>query len=176
MAAGAVADLKHRAVKLFGKTHDIRSQKTGFKLKRASLLSELVCHKAGRGNPKDHEGNLAVFLAVTRVIKVGELGLGPKGSRLCPVTLAYSCIAASTFRKVCTTWPCRRSSPLIKSRRSVRFRDHDACAACTVRLLCRDQAFTRAPPTLAILLFHNISRIDPLLNKSVFRCHGESNI
>ena len=31
VAAGAEADLEHCAVKLFGKTHDIRSQKTGCK-------------------------------------------------------------------------------------------------------------------------------------------------
>ena len=102
VSAGAVADLEHCAVKLFGKTHDIRSQKTGFKLKRASLLSKLVNYKAGRGHPNDHEGNFAVFLAVTRVIKVGELGLGPQGLRLCPVTCAYSSIAASTSRNVLT--------------------------------------------------------------------------
>ena len=34
--------------KALGKTNDIGSQKTGFKLKRASLLDELVGHKAGR--------------------------------------------------------------------------------------------------------------------------------
>ena len=84
VAAGAVADLEHCAVKLFGKTHDIGSQKTGFKLKRASLLDELVGHKAGRGHPQDDEGDLAVFLAVTRVIKVGELGLGPQGVEVVP--------------------------------------------------------------------------------------------
>ena len=65
VAAGAVADLEHCAVKLFGKTHDIGSQKIGFKLKRASLLDELVGHKAGRSHPQDDEGDLAVFLAVT---------------------------------------------------------------------------------------------------------------
>ena len=84
VAVGAVADLGHCAVKLFGKTHDIRSQKTGFKLKRASLLSELVGYKAGRGHPQDHEGNFAVFLAVTRVIKVGELGLGTQAVEVVP--------------------------------------------------------------------------------------------
>ena len=84
MAAGAVADLKHCAVKLFGKTHDIGSQKTGLKLKRASLLGELVGHKAGRGHPQDDKGELAVFLAITRVIKVGEVGLGPQGVEVVP--------------------------------------------------------------------------------------------
>ena len=79
VAAGTVADLQHCAVKLFGKTHDIGSQKTGFKLKRASLLDEFIAHKAGRCHPQDDEGDLAVFLAVTRVIKVGELGFGPQG-------------------------------------------------------------------------------------------------
>ena len=78
VAAGAVADLERCAVSSSG-THDIRSQKTGCKLKRASLFSEMVGYKAGRGHPQDHEGNFAVFLAVTRVIKVGELGLGPQG-------------------------------------------------------------------------------------------------
>ena len=82
VAAGAA--LKHCAVKLFGKTHDIRSQKTGFKLKLALLLSELVGHKAGRGHPQDDKGNLAVFLATTRMIKVGELGLGPQGAEVVP--------------------------------------------------------------------------------------------
>ena len=82
-----MADLEHCAVKLFGKTHDIGSQKTGFKLKRASLLDELVGHKAGRCHPQDDEGNLAVFLAVTRVIKVGELGFGPQGVEVVPGNL-----------------------------------------------------------------------------------------
>ena len=98
VAAGAVADLKHWAVKLFGKTHDIRSQKTGFKLKRASLLSELV----GSGHPQDDKGDLTVFLAATRVIKVASWGSGPRGLSLCPVTCAFSCIAASTSRNVLT--------------------------------------------------------------------------
>ena len=83
VAAGAVADLEHCAVKLLGKTHDIRSQKTGFNLKRTSLLSESIGHKAGRGHPQDHEGNLAVSLAATRVI-VEELGLGPQGVEVVP--------------------------------------------------------------------------------------------
>ena len=130
VAAGAVADLEYCAVKLFGRTHDIGSQKTGCKLKRASLLSESLGHKTGRGHPQDHEGNLAVSLAATRVIKVGELVLWLRRSRLCPVTWAYSCIAVSTSLKVSTAWPRRRSSSLIKSRHSIRFRDHDACAAC----------------------------------------------
>ena len=84
VAAGAVADLEHCSVKLFGKTHDIGSQKTGCKLKRASLLSESVGHKAGRGHPQDHEGNLAVSLAATPMIIVGELGLGPQGVEVAP--------------------------------------------------------------------------------------------
>ena len=72
------------AVKLFGKTHDIRSQKTGCKLKRASLLGESVGHQAGRGHPQDDKGDLAVSLAATWVIKVGELGLGPQGVEVVP--------------------------------------------------------------------------------------------
>ena len=87
VAAGAVADLEHCAVKLFGKTHDIGLQKTGFKLKRASLLDELVAHKAGRCHPQDDESDLAVFLAVIRVIKSASWGSGPRG---------YSRIAALT--------------------------------------------------------------------------------
>ena len=84
VAAGAVADLEHCAVKLFGKTHDIGSQKTGFKLKRPSLLDELVGHKAGRGYPQDDEDDLTGFLVVNRMIKVGELGLGPHGVEVVP--------------------------------------------------------------------------------------------
>ena len=48
------------------------------------LFGESVGHQAGRGHPQDDEGNLAVFLAVTRVIKVGELGLGPQGAEVVP--------------------------------------------------------------------------------------------
>ena len=84
VAVGAVADLEHCAIKLFGKTHDIMSQKTGFKLKRASLLNELVGYKAGRGHSQNHICNFAVFLVVTRVIKDGELGLGPQGVEVVP--------------------------------------------------------------------------------------------
>ena len=82
-----MADLQHCTVKLFGKTHDIGSQKTGFKLKRASLLDELVGHKAGLCHPQDDEGDLAVFLAVTRVIKVSKLGFGPQGVEVVPGNL-----------------------------------------------------------------------------------------
>ena len=100
VVAGAVAELKHCAVKLFGKTHDIGSQKTGFKLKHTSLLDELVghkagrCHpqddegdKAGRCHPQDDEGDLSVFLAITQVIKVGELGFRPEGVKVVPGNL-----------------------------------------------------------------------------------------
>ena len=87
VAAGAVADLEHCAVKLFGKTNDIGSQKTGFKLKRALFLDELVGHKAGRCHPQDNEGDLAVFLAVTPVIKVGELGFEHQGVEVVPGNL-----------------------------------------------------------------------------------------
>ena len=60
---------------------------TSKKFKRAmkhGLLSESVGHQAGRGHPQDDEGDLAVFLAVTQVIKVGELGLGPQGEKVVP--------------------------------------------------------------------------------------------
>ena len=95
VAMGAVAALKHCAVKPFGKTFDIRSQKTGFKLKRASLLSESVGHKAGRGRPQDHEGNLAPGR------HSGDKSQRARCSRLCSVT-AYSCIAASKSQNVLT--------------------------------------------------------------------------
>ena len=78
VTAGAVADLKHCAVKLFGKTHDIRSQKKALNL-NVPHLGELVGHKTGRGHPQDDKDDLAVFLAVTRVIKVGVLGFSPQG-------------------------------------------------------------------------------------------------
>ena len=48
------------------------------------LLGESVGQQAGRGHPQDDEDDLAVFLAVTRVIKVGELGLGPQGVEVVP--------------------------------------------------------------------------------------------
>ena len=57
-------------------------RKTGFKLKPASLLSGFVSHQAGCGHPQDEEGDPVLFLAVTRVIKVGELGRAP-GDRGC---------------------------------------------------------------------------------------------
>ena len=40
-------------------------------------------HQVGHSHPQDDEGDLAVFLAVTWVIKVGELGLGAPGGRGC---------------------------------------------------------------------------------------------
>ena len=39
VAAGAVADLKHCAVKLFGKTHDIRAQKKALNLNAPHFLA-----------------------------------------------------------------------------------------------------------------------------------------
>ena len=39
------------------------------------LLGESVGHQTGRGHPQDDEGDLAVFLAITRVTKVGKLGI-----------------------------------------------------------------------------------------------------
>ena len=60
---------------------------TSKKFKRAmkhGLLGESVGHQTSRGHPQDDEGDLAVFLAVTRVIKIGELGLGPQGVEVMP--------------------------------------------------------------------------------------------
>ena len=106
---GAVADLEHCAIKLFGKTHDIMSQKTGFKLKRASLLNELVGYKAGRGHSQNHEGNFAVFLVVTRVIKDGELGLGPQGVEVVPgdLRIFLHCSVHIPERLNSMTWPAK---------------------------------------------------------------------
>ena len=75
--------------------------------------------------------DLLVSLAPARHVEVWQLRLRSQGVKFFPVTREYSRIASSTSRKVWTASPRWRRLSLIQSRRSVRFRDHSACAACS---------------------------------------------
>lgn len=87
------------------------------------FFSESVGHQARCSQPKVKKGNLTVFLVITGMVEVGELGFGPQGvknfftyhveaisSSFGTILFGQPVPARLLYRDACAPHPCQTSS------------------------------------------------------------------